>query len=128
MLAESQAASTGWLAFVALLLAGGALIPLIAWGLRLGTPERRRRPRPIPALRFGDSPRERRSPRHAVAFHRTLLGSSLMVGITLVLIPFAAALPRLDRDGLLVAVAFVVPSLIVSLHARRRIGGGRPGA
>jgi len=128
MLAESQAASTGWLAFVALVLASSALVPLIARGLRQGIPESRRSARVVPPLRFGESPRERRSPRHAVAFHRTLVRSSLMVGIALVLIAFAAALPRLDREGLFVAIAFVVPSLIVSLHARRRDLDGRPGA
>ena len=69
----------------------------------------------------------RRSPRHAVARHRSFLTSTFVTGIGLVLLVFVAALQVLDPSGLLVAIAFVVPTLVVSLHSRRGDLGRRSG-
>jgi len=120
MLAASDAALMGWLAFVGLILASSAILPLVAIGVRRQIPARRRGPRSVPALRLGHSPKTRRAPRQAVAAHRTVLIGTSMTAIGLVLIPFVAALPAVDLTGLLVAIGFVVPALIVVLHSRRR--------
>ena len=120
MLAPSDVASTGWLAFVALIVTSAALGPLAAVLLRRRIPERRSRPRQIPPIRLGQSRRARRSPRHAVARHRSFLTSTFVTSIGLVLLAFVAARQVLDLAGLLIAIVFVVPTLVVSLHSRRR--------
>lgn len=128
MLAVSDAELMGWLAFVLLVMVGASIVPSLAWLLRRGLPDRRRRRRAVPPLRLGQSPRARRSPRHAVTAHRTFLTGTTMTGISLVLIPFVGALPKLDVSHLVVAVAFVVPALVVALHSRRRDTRRRSGA
>lgn len=126
MLAVSGAEFTGWLTFVALVLVGAGSVPLVAAMLRRRLPERPGLRRDVPPLQFGQSPKTRRSPRHAVAAHRTFLTGTTMTGISLVLISFVAALRDLDLSGLLIAIAFVAPTLIVALHSRRRDLGGGP--
>ena len=128
MLAVSEAEFMGWLAFIVLVMVGASIVPLIANLLRRRLPETRSPRRRVPPLRLGQSPKTRRSPRHAVAAHRTFLTGTTMTGISLVLIPFVGALETLDVSGLLVAIGFVVPSLIVALHSRRRDVRGRTGA
>jgi hypothetical protein len=120
MLADSGAELTGWLAFVVLVLASAGIVPLGAALLRRRLPDRLGLARHVSPLRLGQSPKTRRSPRHAVAAHRTFLTGTSMTSISLVLIPFVAALGVLDLSGLLIATAFVCPSLIVILHSRRR--------
>lgn len=110
----------GWLAFVALVIAGASFVPSLAALLRRQLPDRRSSRRRVPPLRHGDSAKTRRSPRHAVGAHRTFLTGTTMTGISLILIPFVGAHAVLDLSGLLVAVAFVGPSLVVALHSRRR--------
>ncbi len=127
MLAESDVASIGWLAFVALIVTSAAIGPLAAALLRRRIPKQRSAPRAIPPIRLGQSPRARRSPRHAVARHRSFLTSTFVTGIGLVLLVFVAASQVLDLSGLLVAIAFVVPTLVVSLHSSRRDLGRRSG-
>lgn len=127
MLAVSEAEWMGWLAFVVLVMVGASIVPLMANLLRRGLPDRGKLRRRVPALRLGQSPKTRRSPRHAVAAHRTFLTGTTMTGISLVLIPFVGALSDLDVSGLLVAFAFAAPSLIVAMHSRRRDVRGRPG-
>lgn len=127
MLAVSEAELIGWLVFVALVMAGASVLPFFAFLLRRQLPDRRRHRRDVPPLRLGQSPKTRRSPRHAVAAHRTFLTGTSMTAISLVLIPFVGALAILDVFGLLVAIAFVLPSLVVAVHSRRRDVRGRPG-
>jgi len=122
MLADSLAASTGWLIFVVLFLVGAYFPALLARLLRLRLPAERRRPSEIAPQSFGGSERTRRSPRHAVGLHRSLLTSGFAISLGLVLIPFVAAAPRLGVAGLALAFAFVSPALLVALHARRRSG------
>ena len=128
MLAVSDAEMMGWLAFVSLVMVGASVVPLVANILRRRLPERRNLRARVPSLRLGRSPNTRRSPRHAVAAHRTFLTGTTMTGISLVLIPFVGALGDLDLSGLLVAFAFAAPSLVVALHSRRRDFKGRPDA
>jgi len=127
MLAQSDVASTGWLAFVALIVVSAALLPLAAALLRRCIPERRSAARQIPPIRLGQSPRARRSPRHAVARHRSFLTSTFVTGLGLVLLAFVSALQQLGLSGLLIAIAFVLPTLVVSVHSRRRDLGRRSG-
>jgi hypothetical protein len=128
MLAVSEAEMMGWLAFVSLVIVGASIVPLVASFLRRRLPERRNLPGRVSPLRLGQSQKTRRSPRHAVAAHRTFLAGTTMTGISLVLIPFVGALSELDVSGLLVAFAFAAPSLVVALHSRRRDFRGRPDA
>jgi hypothetical protein len=128
MLAVTGDEFAGWLAFVVLILGSAGIIPLVGLWLRRRLPDRRGLPRAVPPLRLGDSPKTRRSPRHAVAAHRTFLTGISLTGISLVLLPFVAALGVLDLSGLLVAIAFVGPSLLIALHSRRRNPRGGPTA
>jgi len=128
MRAVSEAEFMGWLAFIVLVMAGASIVPLVANLLRRRLPDRRSPRRRVPPLSLGQSPKTRRSPRHAVAAHRTFLAGTTMTGISLVLIPFVGALSELDVSGLLVAFAFAAPSLVVALHSRRRDFRGRPDA
>ncbi|MEE8165615.1 MAG: hypothetical protein V3T64_08600 [Myxococcota bacterium] len=127
MLAQSDVASTGWLAFVALIVTSATIVPLAAALLRRRIPQRRSAPRRIPPIRLGQSARARRSPRHAVARYRSFLTSTFVTGLALVLLAFVAALQVLGVSGLLIAIAFVVPTLVVSLHGRRHDLGRRSG-
>ena len=120
MLADAEADWMGWVVFVGLVLSAASFVPLVTWVLRRRLPDRRRAIRRLPPLRLGRSERTRRSPRQAVGAHRTFLTGTMMTGISLMLIPFASALGELNRTGLLVAIAFVVPSLVVAVHSRRR--------
>ncbi|MBW2423918.1 MAG: hypothetical protein JRG86_06705 [Deltaproteobacteria bacterium] len=122
MLADSLAASTGWLLFVVLFLIGASLPTLLARLLRLRLPAEQRGPCELAPQAFGSSERTRRSPRHAVGLHRSLLTSGFAICLGLVLISFVAAAPRLGVSGLALAFAFVSPALLVALHARRRSG------
>jgi hypothetical protein len=93
MLAEPLSSSAvGFLAFVVLLLASVAAVPLAARGIRHFLPASRRPPIPVEPVRFGSSQMTRRSPRHAVLLHRSLLTTAFIVLIALFLIPCAAVL------------------------------------
>ncbi len=126
MLAVSEAEWMGWLVFVGLVMVGASVIPAVASLLRRQLPDRRSAKRQVRPLRLGQSPKTRRSPRHAVAAHRTFLTGMTMTAISLVIIPFVAALTKLHTTGLLIAIAFVVPSLVVVMHSRRRDSRGKP--
>lgn len=110
------------LLFVGLLIGAAAMVPLLAALLRsrLRSGPTHRRSRVLPQARYGFSPRSRPSPRHAVLLHRGLLGSVFMALLALFLIPAAAALPELGVSLLPVAFTFVLPTLLVTLHTRRR--------
>lgn len=123
MLAASESAFQGWIVFVALVAVSVSLIPIFAALIRGRLPKPRTQSRsvtPLAPLRFGASPKTRRSPRHAVSAHRTILTSTVQCGISLMLLTFAPALRVLDLRGLLVALAFVAPPLLVVFHSRRR--------
>jgi len=120
MLADSLTSSTGWI--VSLVLIGTvAILPgcLARFARRLLPPDRRARI-PLEPLAFGISPRVRRSPRHAVALHRPLITSVFVLALGLLLIPFAAAIRSVGVEGLLVAILFAGPALLVALHAKTR--------
>lgn len=73
-------------------------------------------------LAFGVSPRVRRAPRHAVSLHRALMTNGLVIGLGLVWLLFAATGRELGVGGLVTAVLFGAPTVLVALHARRRSG------
>jgi len=122
MLAESFVSDSvmAWLVFVALLLASGGAIAILARVLRRRLPAERRELIFLEPVSYGDSPRTRRSPRHAIRAHRTLVMTLHMALLALVLLPGLAALRSLGVAGLEVAILFVLPALLVAFHARRR--------
>ncbi len=125
MLAESlsrsvSSAALGWLVFVVLIVTSAAVVPLAAWLLRRRLPLARRAPIPLQAVVFGTSQQARRSPRHAVLPHRTLVMAVLVAVLALFLLPGIVALRELGVAGLQTAIALVLPTLLVVLHARRR--------
>lgn len=109
-----------WLGFLGLL--GGALvaIPAAAWIVRRGLPTASRVRVPVEPIPFGHSPRAQRSPRQPVRLHRTLLATALLTLPALILLLGVGALRRDGIDALEGALALVLPSLLVTLHARRR--------
>jgi hypothetical protein len=96
------------------------LAPLVAGAFRSGLAERRRASRVLEPVAFGPSPRVRRSPRHAVLRHRGLLASFFTALVALALLPAAIGLGALGRPLIPIALAFAMPALLVTLHARRR--------
>jgi hypothetical protein len=106
--------------FVGLLVAAAILVPVVASGVRRGLPDRRRGALLLEPVCFGSSQKARRSPRHAVLLHRGLVGSFFMALVALLLVPAAASLSVLGVAAIPTAMAFVIPTLLVTLHARRR--------
>lgn len=115
-----SAAGLGLFLFMALLALGWLFVPLLAGCLRSGLPVRRRARRPLEPVSFGSSQKAHRSPRHAVLLHRGLLGAFFMALVALFLVPAAAALRGLGTAVIPAAIAFALPMLLVTLHARRR--------
>ena len=108
--------------FILAVLTGLLMAPLAAMTLRLRLPARPHRENPAARepIVFGGSQKARRSPRHAVLLHRGLMGSVFMALIALSLVPAAASLRELGTSVIPTALAFVLPTLLVTLHARRR--------
>lgn len=109
-----------WLCFFGLLAGALVAIPALAWVVRLGLPARARTRAPVEPIPFGQSPRAQRSPRQPVRMHRTLLATALLTLPALLLLLGVGALRREGIAGLEGALALVLPSLLVTLHARRR--------
>ncbi|HEB89522.1 MAG TPA: hypothetical protein ENI85_08140 [Deltaproteobacteria bacterium] len=137
MLAESlsSATSLAWLVFSAGILWMALMVPTLAWILRRRLPSERLRSFPagdasgsdsrngriaLDPVRFGNSPRARRSPRHAVQQHRMLLAGVFSTLLALVALPGLVALRSLGPSALQKGMIFVLPTLLVVLHARRR--------
>ncbi len=106
--------------FVLIVLAGLVLVPSLSGVVRRGLPLRRRASRRLEAVEFGLSQKSRRSPRHAVLLHRGLMGMFFMALLALTAIPAALALSDLGVRAVSAMLAFVLPTLFVTLHARRR--------
>lgn len=115
-------AATGWLVFVSLALLLALAGPVLAALLRRGLAPRRREPVPLPPVSFGASERTRPSPRHAIRLHRTLMSVLFVALVGLCLLPALVALRSLGAAALPAALAFVLPTLVVMTHARRRSG------
>jgi NADH:ubiquinone oxidoreductase subunit 3 (subunit A) len=125
MLAESLSISgssslPAWLVFVALVVASAAAIPLGAWVLGRRLPPAKRASISLEPVVFGISQKSRRSPRHAVLLHRTLMTMAFVAVLTLFLLPGIVAIRELGVSGLQVAIGLVLPTLLVALHARQR--------
>ena len=74
----------------------------------------------MPPIEFGVALASRRSPRHAVRRHRGLVGSFFIAQIALFLLLALGALRELGLSVMPATGAFVLPTLLVILHARRR--------
>jgi hypothetical protein len=106
--------------FIGLLILGIVGLPLLASVIRRIVPNRRMGARAVEPMSFGDSQKSRRSPRHAVLLHRGLVGAFFMALLALLLVPAVASLSDLGPAAIPAAIAFVLPTLLVTIHARRR--------
>jgi hypothetical protein len=113
------AGALAWLCFLGLLGVALVAIPVAAAIVRRGLPTGARSRRIVEPIAFGHSPRAQRSPRQPVRIHRTLLATAFLALPALVLLLGVGAL-REGIDALEGALALVLPSLLVTLHARRR--------
>jgi len=111
---------SGLMLYVGLAIAGAVLIPFLAAGLRRGLPERPGSTHPLSPVCFGSSQKARRSPRHAILQHRGLISNFFMALVALFLFPAVASLTTLGAAAIPAAIAFVLPTLLVTIHARRR--------
>ena len=118
--ADGLVSFDGFLLFVGLTLGAALWVPVLAWCLRKHLPVRRGVSEPLETLSFGSSQKGRRSPRHAILLHRGLIGAFFMALVALFLVPAAASLSLLGISAIPTALAFVLPTLLVTLHARRR--------
>ena len=118
--ANGLAAFWAWLVFTALLVAASSAVPFLARCLRRRLPAVRRAPIPLEPVVFGHSPKARRSPRHAVRPHRTVMTTGFIAVLSLVVLTGIAALQTLGVAGLQVAIGLALPTLLVALHARQR--------
>lgn len=106
--------------FIGVLISGIVGIPLLAALIRRVLPDRRGGARVLEPASFGDSQKSRRSPRHAVLLHRGLVGALFMALLALLLVPAVASLSDLGPAAIPAAIAFALPTLLVTIHARRR--------
>lgn len=106
--------------FLMAVLAGLFFVPALAALVRSQVPVRPGASLVVEAITFGTSQKARRSPRHAVLSHRGLLGSFFMALVALSIIPAAASLSSLGVATIPAALAIALPTLLVTLHGRRR--------
>jgi hypothetical protein len=118
--ASPVAGALAWLCFLGLLGVAVVAIPVAAAIVRRGLPAGARRRVTVEPIAFGHSPRAQRSPRQPVRMHRTLLATAFLALPALVLLLGVGTLRREGIDALEGALALVLPSLLVTLHARRR--------
>jgi len=116
----------GWLVLLLLVAFASGWPALVAAILRRRLPPDPRLETTLEPVAFGHSPQVLRAPRHAVSPHRSLVTSVCVIGLGLVLMSWAAAARALGSGGLIVAFLFVLPTLLVALHARRRAGAATP--
>jgi hypothetical protein len=116
----------GWLLLLFMLASASVWPAVVALILRRRLPPDPRLETVLDPVAFGHSPRVLRAPRHAVSSHRSLVTSVCVIGLGLVLMAWAAASRSLGSGGLVVAILFVLPTLLVALHARRRTGPSGP--
>ena len=95
------------------------LVPASAAVLRRALPPRSGLSPRLEPVHFGQSPKVRRSPRHAVLLHRALMSGFFVAVIGLSLLPAAVALREVGATLISGALAFVLPTLLVTLHARQ---------
>ncbi len=97
-----------------------AALPLLAGLVRRALPRNERVASPVPPIVFGLSPKARPSPRHAVLLHRGLIGAVFFLVLALTVVPAAVALGATGEAVIPAVFAFVLPTLLVGLHVRRR--------
>jgi hypothetical protein len=118
--AAASATALAWFVFLSLVLASAAAIPLFASILRSRLPAARRERVLLEPVVFGTSQKPRRSPRHAVLQHRTVMTTGFIAVLALLVVCGIVALRELGVSGLQVAIGLVLPTLLVALHARQR--------
>jgi len=122
--ATAASVPIAWVGFVGLLGLLLAALPLSAALLRRALPAPRRAPIELEPALFGHSPLAQRSPRQSVRMHRTLLATAFLALPGLLVLVGVAPLRDGPSErgiaGVERALALVVPTLLVSLHARRR--------
>lgn len=119
-MASGQPAAMGWAVFVLLVGITVIGVPIVAARIRRGLPARARVPRTVTPMNFGSSQKVRRSPRHAVLLHRSLIVTLFLTLVVFLLVPGVLAIRALGVSGIQVGLALVLPTLLVTLHARRR--------
>lgn len=114
------ASATGWITFVFLIGVAVLGVPLLAALVRRGLPARLRARPPSPPMTFGRSQKVSRSPRHAVLLHRSLIVCLFIALCVFLLVPGVLSIRVLGVSTIRVGLALVLPTLLVTLHARRR--------
>ncbi len=117
---DSSNGALAWLVFVVLAGLATAALPGLAALLRRRLPARPGTRVALEPVTFGDSQKLRRSPRHAVRLHRTLVTSVLVCALAILILPGILVLRTLGISGLQVAIGLVLPTFVVALYSRRR--------
>lgn len=115
-----DASAFGWVVFVLLIGIAVLGVPMAAALVRRGLPARARAKAKVDPMHFGSSQKVRRSPRHAVLLHRSLIVTLFIALVVFLLIPGVLAIRDLGVSAIQVGLALVLPTLLVTLHARRR--------
>jgi hypothetical protein len=119
-LASVEPSAVGWVVFVLLIGIAVLGVPLAAALIRRGLPARARAKRAVAPMSFGSSQKVSRSPRHAVLLHRSLIVTLFIALVVFLLIPGVLAIRALGVSAIQTGLALVLPTLLVTLHARRR--------
>ncbi|MEO2106951.1 MAG: hypothetical protein ABGZ36_15055, partial [Actinomycetota bacterium] len=86
-------------------------VPVIAWLIRRWLPVAGRRPLELEPVSFGTSPKSRRSPRHAILQHRTLMATALICVLAILILPGISAIQSLGLPALQVSIGSPGPPL-----------------
>ena len=121
--ASVDASAVGWVVFVLLIGIAVLGVPLAAALIRRGLPARARAKVAVAPMSFGSSQQVRRSPRHAVLLHRSLIVTLFIALVVFLLIPGVLAIRALGVSAIQTGLALVLPTLLVTLHARRQEQG-----
>ena len=95
-------------------------VPACAAGFRRALPSRSGAPRVLEPVRFGRSRKTRFAGPHAVRAHRRLITGFFGAVLGINILAAAAALLGTGAGLISGALTFVLPTLLVSLHAARR--------
>jgi MFS family permease len=118
--ARVEPSAIGWVVFVLLIGIAVLGVPLGAALVRRFLPARERRRAPLAPMSFGSSQKVKRSPRHAVLLHRSLIVSLFIALVVFFLVPGVLAIRMLGVSAIQVGLTLALPTLLVTLHARRR--------
>ena len=117
---DSSTGALPWLVFAPLSRLAAAALPGPPPPLPPRFPARPGTRVALEPVTFGDSQKVRRSPRHAVRLHRTLVTTVLVCALAILILPGVLVLRTLGISGLQVAIGLVLPTFVVALYSRRR--------